>query len=66
MNKQANPLKARFNKVYADLPVGLRSEVVVVIENVGPLTWNAAYIEIETGTELGTNVLNKLDKLGVI
>lgn len=62
MNKHA----AEFIKVYANLPVGLRSEIVVVIDDIGPITWNAAYIEVSNRTELGDMILGKLSKMEII
>lgn len=58
--------KAKFMKVYANLPIGLRSEIVAVLDNVGPITWNAAYVEVSNDTEVGDKVLALLDKLGLI
>ena len=58
--------KTKFIKVYADLPVGLRSEIVAVLDEVGPVTWNAAYVEISNDTELGQTILKQLTKLEII
>jgi hypothetical protein len=57
---------SRFLKVYANLPVGLRQEIVVVIDEVGPLTWNTAYVEISQNTELGKKIMDKLIEMEVI
>jgi hypothetical protein len=57
---------AKFTKVYANLPIGLRSEIVVVIDEVGPITWNAAYVEVSNKTDLGAIILRQLEKLGII
>ena len=35
------PPKDRFFKVYANLPIGLRDQVILVLPDIGPLTWNA-------------------------
>lgn len=58
--------KSDFLKVYASLPVGLRSEIVVVDEEVGPITWNVAYFEITNETDLGSRILKKLEALEII
>lgn len=58
-------LRARFIKVYGDLPFAVRAEVVVVIEN-SPITWNVAYIEIQNKTEIGDKILSQLEGLEII
>lgn len=57
--------KERFLKVYANLPINLREEVVAVIDE-QPISWNVAYLEINNGTKLGDTILGKLDALKVI
>ena len=57
--------KARFSKIYANLPLALREEIVVVVGD-EPLTWNAARVEIENGTEKGEEILDKLVSLGIV
>lgn len=58
--------KEKFFKVYANLPVGLRDQVVIVVPEVGPLSWNAAYIEINNDTKLGDIIVKKLIELKII
>ena len=58
--------KSRFIKVYSNLPLGLRNEVVVVLDETGPLTWNAAYVEISQETQIGKKIMDKLEKMEVI
>lgn len=57
--------KARFLQIYANLPLNLRQEIIVVIDN-EPLTWNAAKIEIENDTKKGKEILEKLVKLRIL
>jgi hypothetical protein len=57
---------SKFLKVYANLPISLRNEIILVLPEKGPLTWNAAYIEIENNTEIGKVVLQKLSDLKII
>lgn len=57
--------KERFLKVYANLPLNLREEVVLVIEN-QPISWSVAYLEVSNNTELGDTILEKLEALKVI
>ncbi|MCR4324091.1 MAG: hypothetical protein NUV69_00180 [Candidatus Curtissbacteria bacterium] len=58
-------LKTKFLQVYANLSLNQRNEIVIVIDN-EPLTWNAARIEVENDTEKGKEILDKLEKLGII
>ncbi|MFH1623344.1 MAG: hypothetical protein ABIA12_02390 [Candidatus Aenigmatarchaeota archaeon] len=55
----------RFMRVYSDLPLKLRKEIVMVIDE-EPITWNAAYIEVKNNTEKGKKILEKLASLGII
>ena len=57
--------KVKFSNIYSNLPLGLRNEIIVVIDDM-PLTWNAARIEIENDTDKAELILEKLVQLGVI
>lgn len=57
--------KTKFLKVYANIPLNLRSEIVVVIDN-QPLSWNAAKIEIENDSQIGKQILEKLVKMQLL
>lgn len=58
--------RERFLKVYANLPINLREDIIYVLPEKGPITWNAAYLEIDNETELGKMILGKLDELNFI
>jgi len=58
--------KERFFKVYANLPINLREEIVLVLPEKGPITWNVAYLEIDNNTELGKEILQKLINLKIV
>ena len=58
--------KERFFKVYANLPLNLREEVVLVLPEHGPITWQVAYLEIMNETKLGAGILKKLIELDII
>lgn len=58
-------LRAKFLKVYSNLPLGVREEVVIVVEG-EPLSWKAANLEIELNTEKGKYILEQLNKLGIL
>ena len=57
--------KDRFIKVYSNLPINLRNEIVLVLPE-GPITWNVAYVEINNDTELGKRIIEKLIELKII
>jgi len=61
-----NNFKQRFYKVFANLPLNLREEVILVLEKRGPITWQVAYLEVDNETELGKIILQKLAELEII
>lgn len=64
MNKE-DP-KQKFYKVFANLPINLREEVILVIPKKGPITWQVAFLEVDNDTELGQMILGKLSDLKII
>ena len=57
--------RAKFLRIYANLPLNQRNEIVVVIDD-EPMTWNAARVEIENDTKKGKEILQKLIDLQII
>lgn len=57
--------KAIFMKAYANLPLGMRRDVVAVI-NKEPLSWNACWLEIDNNTEKGKQILDYLFELKIL
>ena len=55
----------RFIQIYSNLPLGVRREIIVVIDS-KPITWNAAFIEINGKTSFGTQILKKLEDIGIL
>ena len=64
MNKEEQ--KQKFYKVFANLPINLREEVILVIPGKGPITWQVAFLEVDNDTELGIMILEKLSDLKII
>ena len=64
MEKDKNR-KERFLKIYANLPIGLRSEIICVVED-KPISWNVAFVEIDQNTPMSIIILEKLNKLDLI
>ena len=58
--------REKFLKIYADLPVGIRSEIIATLPETGPLTWNSAYTEISQNTPLSEKILVELDEMEII
>lgn len=58
--------KEKFLKIYANLPINLRNEIILVLDKEGPITWNAAYIEINNDTKLSEIIFKKLLQLKII
>ncbi len=57
--------KEDFFKVYSNIPLEERNNVVVVVKN-QPISWVLAYQEIKNDTELGQKILNILKELDII
>ena len=53
--------KEEFLKTYANIPINLRKEIILVLKSKEPITWNVAYLEINQDTKLGKEILKKLD-----
>ena len=57
--------KENFLKIYANLPEPEREQVIVVI-NDKTYSWNVAYAEISEDTELGKQILKKMQALELL
>ncbi len=58
--------RERFLKIYADLPLGVRQEIILVLDDGRTITWNVAFFEVENNTELSKIILEKLEKIQLI
>ncbi|MFH1972141.1 MAG: hypothetical protein ABIJ18_01545 [archaeon] len=58
-------LRAKFLKAYANLPEPEMELVIVIIDD-KPISWNKANKEIEDKTELGNKILKKLKILEIL
>ena len=52
-------------KIYADIPLALRKEIVLVVDK-EPVTWNVAYVEVFNNTEKSRNILKRLGELRIL
>jgi len=57
--------REKFLKVYAEIPEGLRSDIMAVV-NGKTYTWDTAYLEVKDDTELGKKILKTLVTVGII
>lgn len=57
--------KEKFLKVYSNLPLNLRREIVLVLDK-EPITWDVAYLEVKGNTKKAEKILNKLSELKII
>ena len=58
-------LRERFLKIYANIPLNLRKEIILVLDN-EPITWNVAYVEVFNKTDKSKEILQKLSELKLI
>ena len=58
--------RENFLKLYSNLPINLRKEVILVLDDKGPISWEVAYLEIENKTKLGEKILKELEDLEII
>ena len=57
--------KNKFYKTYSSLPLGLRDEIILSIDQ-EPITWKVAKLEIDQDTPLSKTILDKLIDLKII
>ena len=65
MVKNIEELRERFLKIYADIPLNIRKEIVLVLGK-EPITWNVAYVEVLNNTEKSKGILKLLEELKII
>ncbi len=58
--------RENFLKIYSNLPLGVRQEIILVLDGNNPITWSVAFIEVQTQTPIGEVILERLEKLGII
>ncbi len=65
-NMPKTDARERFLRAYSNLPLNSRREIIVVLDTEGPVTWEAAYLEIKNDTPKSKEILEKLGKLNLI
>ena len=59
-------LRIQFLKVYANLPLGVRKEIICVLDDWGSISWFVAYLEIKAKTKVSWEILKYLKRLELI
>ena len=62
MNKD---LRTQFYRVYANLPLGLRKNIIALYAD-KPVTWDVIYIEVQEKTKASKVLLEYLRRLEII
>ena len=65
MENDEGDLRERFLKIYADIPLGLRKEIILILDN-APISWNVAFVEVSNRTIKSKTILRKLNELKII
>jgi len=58
--------RARFMRIFANIPEKIRGEDIIAVIDDRPYTWNTAMIEVKNNSELGKKIIKKLEKLKII
>lgn len=58
-------LKDKFYKIYGNLPISTRDEVILYLKGDG-ISWRVAKLEIDNSTPLSEIILAKLEELAII
>ena len=53
-------------RIFANIPEKVRSEDIIAVVDNKPYTWNSAMIEVKNNSEIGKEIIKKLEKLGAI
>ncbi|HEB13362.1 MAG TPA: hypothetical protein ENI13_00095 [candidate division CPR3 bacterium] len=59
-------MKERFYKVFANLPIPERSNIIYVSPEHGTMSWYIVNLEVRQDTKLGAEALKALDGMGLI
>ena len=58
--------KEKFLRIYANLPLGIRKEIILVLDDGRPITWDVAFVEVHADTPLSKTILENLEQLKII
>ena len=63
--KEYEQLKAKFLKLFANVPLQLRQEIIAVVDDES-LSWSVASVEIKKDTKKALIILEHLKKIGLV
>ena len=55
-----------FLRAYSNLPLSSRKEIISVLKEEGPITWEVAYLEVKNNTPKSEKILTQLRELNII
>ncbi len=59
-------LRENFLKVYANVPINLRDEIILVLDKGRTISWDVVFFEVKQNTEMSVEILKKLKELDLI
>lgn len=59
-------LREKFLRIYSNMPLKLRDDIILVFKDKKPITWRVAYLEIKNNTDWGKKLLKELKELDFI
>ena len=62
---KTHPKAHLFHQAYANLPVGLRKEIVAVIDD-EPMTFHVVHLELGMKTKMGWKAVDQMVRLGIL
>lgn len=65
MSKTIKQLRNDFKKIYANLPLPIRKEIIAIIDN-QPVSYFVCWLEITEETKKGEEILRYLERLDLI
>lgn len=65
-NRAKNNRRERFLRVYANIPLNARQEIILELEKEGTITWEVAYFEVKNKTPQSAKILEGLENLSLI
>lgn len=59
-------MKERFLTIYANLPIGIRNEIIYVDKKWGSCTWYVIWLEVKADTDIGKEAAKMLSDMKII
>ena len=64
--KEYEQFKAKFLALAANVPLSLREEIIAVVDDDKPITWNVAYAEVKYDSEYSREIIERMLQIGVL